>query len=79
MYLEAEAKKEPTRGRLLLDPWGTCGSAGTRSPARARNLRPPDGDDITTAAAAASQQHGSAARIISRVRVERAILATTQS
>jgi hypothetical protein len=25
MYLEAEAKKEPTRGRLLLDPWGTCG------------------------------------------------------
>ena len=79
MYLEAEAKKEPTRGRLLLDPWGTCGRAGTRSPARARNLRPPDGDDITTAAAPASQQHGSAARIISRVRVEKAILATTQS
>ena len=79
MYLEAEAKKEPTRGRLLLDPWCTCGSAGTRSPARARNLRPPDGDDITTAAAPASQQHGSAARIISRVCVEKAILATTQS
>ena len=79
MYLETAAKKEPTRGRLLLDSWGTCGSTGTRSPARARNLQPPDGDDITTAEAPASQQHGSAARIIPRVRVEKAILATTQS
>lgn len=79
MYLEAEAKKEPTRGRLLLDPWGTCGRAGTRSPARARNLRLPDGDDITTAAAPASQQRGSAARIIPSACVEKAIPATTQS
>ena len=79
MYLEAEAKKEPTRGRLLLDPWGTCGSAGTRSPAKGAEPATTGGDDIATAAAPASQQHGSAARIISRVCVEKAILATTQS
>ena len=36
MYLGAEAKKEPTRGRRLLDLWCTRDSAATRVPGEGR-------------------------------------------
>jgi len=36
MYLEAEAKKKPPRGRLLLELWCTRGIAATRVPGEGR-------------------------------------------